>query len=113
MGPMIANMTKYKPTQKPDFFFIFGYAQARATHAVLEKAVALGDLSRSGVLRAMAAVSTVSHDGVMEDYGYGAPASRQPPRVTSVFKVNPQFPYGVEVVKRGISSAAAASFDFK
>lgn len=113
MGPMIANMTKYKPSQKPDFFFIFGYSQAAAIHAVLEKAVALGDLSRSGVLRAMAEVGTVRHHGVMEDYGYGLPANRQPPRVSSVFKVNPQFPYGVEIVKRGISSTAAQSFDFK
>ncbi len=113
MAPMIANMTKYKPEQKPDFFFIFGYSQGRAVHAVLEKAVALGDLSRAGILRAMAETGTVTHDGVMEDYGYGTPANRQPPRVNSVFKVNPQLPYGVEIVKRGINSRAAADFDFK
>jgi ABC-type branched-subunit amino acid transport system substrate-binding protein len=113
MAPMISNMNKYKPDQKPDFFFVFGYSQARAVHAVLEKAVALGDLSRAGILRAMAETATVSHEGVMEDYGYGTPANRRPPRVNSIFKVNPQFPYGVEIVKRGVNSAAAAAFEFK
>ncbi len=113
MAPMIADVTKYKPEQKPDFFFQFGYTQARAVHAVLEKAVALGDLSRSGILRAMADVGTVGNAGVMGDYDYGIPADRQPPRVTGVFRVNPSLAYGVELVKGGIRSSAAAGFEFK
>jgi ABC-type branched-subunit amino acid transport system substrate-binding protein len=113
MVTMVADMAKYKPQQKPDFFFEFGYLQGRAIHAVLEKAVALGDLSRAGVLRAMAEVGTVSNDGLADDYGYGPPASRQPARSSGVFKVNPRLPYGVELVKGKIRSATAASFDFK
>lgn len=113
MATLVADMATYKPQQKPDFFFSFGYMQGRAIHAVLEKAVALGDLSRAGVLRAMAEVGTVSFDGLSDDYGYGPPASRQPARSSGVFKVNPRFPYGVELVKGRIRSAAAASFDFK
>ena len=113
MSTMIADMNKYKPEQKPDFFFVFGYTQARAAHAVLEKAVALGDLGRSGILRAMAELGVVSNEGVMGDYGYGLPENRQPPRVSGVFKVNPSLPYGVELVKGAIQSPAAASFEFK
>jgi len=113
MSTMIADMNKYKPEQKPDFFFQFGYTQARAAHAVLEKAVALGDLGRSGILRAMAELGVVSNEGVMGDYGYGLPENRQPPRVSGIFKVNPSLPYGVELVKGGIQSPAAASFEFK
>ncbi|MGQ0639700.1 MAG: ABC transporter substrate-binding protein [Gemmatimonadaceae bacterium] len=113
MATMLADMAKYKPEQKPDFFFQFGYTQARAAHAVLEKAVALGNLSRSGVLQAMAELGVVSNQGVMGDYGYGLPENRQPPRVSTVFKVNPSLPYGVELVKGGIQSPAATSFAFK
>ncbi|HEY7567763.1 MAG TPA: ABC transporter substrate-binding protein [Gemmatimonadaceae bacterium] len=113
MATMVADMAKYKPQQKPDFFFEFGYMQGRAIHAVLEKAVALGDLSRAGVLRAMAEVGVVTMDGLSDDYGYGAPANRQPARSSGVFKVNPRLPYGVELVKGRIKSATAASFDFK
>ena len=113
MVTMIADMAKYKPQQKPDFFFEFGYMQGRAIHAVLEKAVALGDLSRAGVMRAMAEVGTVTMDGLSDDYGYGLPPSRQPARSSGVFKVNPKLPYGVELVKGRIKSPAAVSFDFK
>lgn len=113
MNTMLADMTKYKPQQKPDFFFQFGYLQGRAMHAVLEKAVALGDLSRAGVLRAMADLGTVTNDGLSDDYGYGPPATRQPPRSSGVFKVNTSLPYGLELVKGKIRSPTAASFEFR
>lgn len=113
MKTMLADMAAYKPQQKPDFFFEFGYLQGRAIHAVLEKAVALGDLSRAGVLRAMAQLGTVTNDGLTDDYGYGPPTTRQPARSSGVFQVNPALPYGVELIKGRIRSAAAVSFEFK
>src|SRR4051812_28086404 len=47
MKQMLADIAKYKPNQKPDLYFAFGYAQALTVSKLLEKAVELGDLSHT------------------------------------------------------------------
>lgn len=64
----------------PDVYFNFGVFQAMATQQVLEKAVELGDLSRNGIINAMAEVGTLTFGGdVYADYPYGMPEDREPP----------------------------------
>jgi ABC-type branched-subunit amino acid transport system substrate-binding protein len=114
MSDMLADVTKYSgtPPQVPNIYFVFGYYQARAVTALLEKAVELGDLSRTGIRTAMTKMGTVSFDGLTGDYKYGPIADREPPRVTTIYKVNAAKPGGLEKVKYNAESQAAKDYKF-
>jgi ABC-type branched-subunit amino acid transport system substrate-binding protein len=113
MKEMVANATKYAPDQEPDYYFAFGYNQARAMAAVLEKAVELGDLSREGILAASKALGTVSFKGLTDDYRYGPAEDRNPPRTSTVFAVDPTKPFGLKKVKYNFTSDAAKEIQFE
>ena len=73
----------------PNTYHLGGYFQAIAVHALLEKAVELGDLSRDGMVEAMAQLREVDTDGLTADnYVYGLPEDRQPTSGTRIFKFN-------------------------
>jgi ABC-type branched-subunit amino acid transport system substrate-binding protein len=112
MKDMVDRVAKYAPTQQPDYYFSFGYNQGRAMTAVLEKAVALGDLSRDGILNAAKQIGTLSFDGLSGDYAYGPSQDRNPPRTTTLFKVDPTKPFGLGTVKYNFTSDAAKSYTF-
>jgi ABC-type branched-subunit amino acid transport system substrate-binding protein len=113
MKQMVADQGKYAPDEKPDYYFAFGYNQARAMTEVLEKAVENGDLSREGVLKASTEIGTVSFEGLSGDYKYGPAAERNPPRASTIFKVDPAKPFGLAKVKYLLESDAAKEFEFK
>jgi len=110
---MVADKDKYAPDLEPDYYFSFGYNQARAMTAVLEKAVELGDLSRAGILKASNSLGTVSFEGLSGDYKYGKAETRNPPRSSTVFAVDPSKPFGLKTVKYNFTSDAAKQFEFK
>jgi ABC-type branched-subunit amino acid transport system substrate-binding protein len=112
MKDMVERATKFAPTQKPDYYFSFGYNQARAMTAVLEKAVSMGNLSRDGILAASKALGTVSFDGLTGDYQYGAAADRNPPRSSTLFSIDPAKPFGLKTVKYNFTSDAAKTYVF-
>jgi len=113
MKQMVSDQGKYAAEEKPDYYFAFGYNQARAMTAVLEKAVENGDLSRDGVLKAATEIGTVSFDGLTGDYKYGPAEERNPPRASTIFKVDPAKPFGLAKVKYLLESDAAKEFEFK
>lgn len=113
MKDMLDRLQKYKPNQQPDYYFAFGYNQARAVTEVLEKAVDMGDLSRDGILKAMEEVGTLTFDGLSGDYKYGPAEDREPPRTSTIFKINPAKPIGIERVKYNFASDAAKEFEFE
>ncbi|PXY31568.1 ABC transporter substrate-binding protein [Prauserella muralis] len=112
MRDMIERVEKYAPQQQPDYYFAFGYNQARAMTALLEKAVERGDLSREGILQASQELGTVSFDGLTGDYTYGPADKRNPPRSTTLFRVDPGKPFGLATLKYNFSSDAAQAFEF-
>ncbi|HWM03456.1 MAG TPA: ABC transporter substrate-binding protein, partial [Actinophytocola sp.] len=79
----------------------------------LEKAVELGDLSREGILEASSQLGTVTFDGLTEDYKYGPAEDRDPPRASTIFKVDPAKPFGLAKVKYLFESEAAGEYEFK
>lgn len=113
MKTMVADKEKYAPDQEPDYYFAFGYNQARAMAEVLEKAVELGDLSRDGVLKASTELGKVSFDGLFGDYTYGTADKRNPPRTSTVFGIDPAKPFGLKTVKYNFTSDAAKEFVFE
>lgn len=114
MKDMVDRAKQFKPDQDPDYYFAFGYNQARAMTAVLEKAVELGDLSAEGVLKASKELGTVSFDGLTGDYAYGTSAEeRNPPRSTTLFEVDPAKPFGLGTLEYNYESEAAKAFKFE
>lgn len=109
---MLAAQAKYAPDQGPDWYYYGGYIMAFAIHAMLEKAVASGDLTRAGFKAASASAGTVTSDGLASPWTYGEVASRNPPRVASILRVNPAEPLGLTLARRGFSVPAAATYEF-
>ncbi|MEO5680655.1 MAG: ABC transporter substrate-binding protein [Acidimicrobiales bacterium] len=110
MKNMLADIAQHKPDQQPDYYFAFGYDQASAVAQVLEKAVALGDLSHAGIMKATEEVGTLTFDGLTGDYVYGKADARVFPRETTLFKVDPTKPVGLAVVKKSFVTEQAKAF---
>ena len=112
MAELIRIKDTYAPDQAADVYFNFGYAQARAVTALLEKAVELGDLSHDGILAALEELGTVSFDGLLGDYTYGPAEDRVPPTTSSIFKVDPASPTGLTLVEGEVEAPFAKDYEF-
>ncbi len=112
MSRLLRDIEVHSPDQKPDYYFSFGYSQARAMTALLERAVELGDLSRDGLLRASRTLGTVSFGGLLGDYRYGPADEREPPRHSTIFAVDPSKPYGLARVEYEYESPATEEIEF-
>ncbi|CAA9226532.1 MAG: hypothetical protein AVDCRST_MAG76-978 [uncultured Acidimicrobiales bacterium] len=110
MKSMIDDIAQLKPDQPPDYYFAFGYNQASAVVQVLEKAVALGDLSHAGIRKAMEQVGTLTFGGLTGDYEYGRAADRVFPRETTLFKVDATKPVGLAAMKKSFTTEPANEF---
>jgi ABC-type branched-subunit amino acid transport system substrate-binding protein len=110
---LVARVEQFKPDQDPDYYFSFGYSQGIAMTALLEKAVELGDLSREGLMQASEQLGTVSFDGLGGDYAYGPAEERDPPRVSTIFEVNPEKPFGLSRLAYQYESDAAKEYEFQ
>jgi ABC-type branched-subunit amino acid transport system substrate-binding protein len=113
MRAFAAAQQKYAPDQTPDLFYVAGYVMGYPVRATLEKAVASGNLGRSGIMAGAAAVPTLNTDGILSEWTYGAAAQRNPPRSGTIFKIDPGVPLSLGIEKQGVSVPAAASFTFK
>jgi ABC-type branched-subunit amino acid transport system substrate-binding protein len=112
MAQMLEDIAKYAPGQGANIYFAFGYAQAWAAAQILEKAVENGDLSPAGIVAAAEEVDTLTFGGLVGDYTYGKAADRNPPRGTSVFKVNPAVDGFLELVET-VTSRSAEDYTFE
>jgi hypothetical protein len=112
MKDLIDRVNQFAPGQAPDPYFVFGYYQASAVTQVLEEAVKLGDLSRQGIFNAMDKVGELTFDGLTGDYKYGPAATREPPRQSTIFKIDPAKPAGLAKVKYNFTTDAAQKFKF-
>lgn len=112
MAPLLAQLNRYRPEQKPDLWVVVGYNQGRAISAMLEKAVASGDLSRDGVMKALTQLGVVDNQGMGGNYKYGPIAGRSPAMAGSIFKVNRAKPFGLEALDVNYQSPLTAKFVF-
>jgi len=112
MSQLLADVHRFKPDQKPDLFFVVGYDEGRAVSALLEKAVALGDLSREGLMKALPQLGVVDNQGLSGNYKYGPIAGRAPSLAGSIFKINRNRPFGLEALEVNYTSPLAAKFVF-
>ena len=61
----------------------------------------------------MTSLEELTFGGLLGDYTYGAPDDRVPPRKTTLFKVNPAKPGGLEAVKVNFATEPAEKFEFE
>jgi ABC-type branched-subunit amino acid transport system substrate-binding protein len=114
MAELMRIKDTYAPDQQPDVYFNFGYLQAKAVHALLEKAVELGDLGREGILTALEELGTLDFGQLSGDYTYGPADERVPPTSSTIFKVDPEAPTGLSVLDgaQGIEAPFTKDFEF-
>jgi ABC-type branched-subunit amino acid transport system substrate-binding protein len=91
MAKFLADTKRYAPKQIPDYYFMYGYAQARMETAVLQKAIAAGDLTRAGILNAKLHLGKVDFGGLMPPVN-STPALGPAARMTSISKVSSTTP---------------------
>jgi ABC-type branched-subunit amino acid transport system substrate-binding protein len=113
MTALVDRVKEFKPDQDPDYYFSFGYLQGQAMTALLEKAVEQGDLSHEGLMKASSELGPVSFDGLSGDYTYGPAESRNPPRTTTIYEVDPDKPFGLGTLEYQYESDAAKEFEFQ
>jgi hypothetical protein len=58
-------------------------------------------------------LGTLSFEGLSGDYAYGPAETRNPPRVNTLFAIDPAKPFGLKTVKVNFTSDAAKSFEFQ
>ena len=114
MAEMLDNIAKYAPTQKPDGYFEFGYAEAKVTYAILKKAADNGDLTRAGLLTAFNSLGSVDLGGL---YGanahYGSsPNDRVPTRDNSVYGIDTTVPNNFKNLSGDFTGTCAAKSSF-
>jgi ABC-type branched-subunit amino acid transport system substrate-binding protein len=113
MTAMVDRVKEFKPDQDPDYYFSFGYLQGQAMTALLEKAVELGDVSKEGLMKASEELGSVSFDGLSGDYEYGPAETRNPPRTTTIYEVDPDKPFGLGTLEYQYESDAAKEYEFQ
>lgn len=113
MRDFLVARDRFQPDQKPDIYFMAGYTMGISMEALLAQAVEMGDLSRAGIMRASEALGPVAFNGLMGDYRYGPAAEREPPRVTTIFRVDPSNPMGLTAVRKRFSAPGAVTYRFE
>ncbi|MEK7859856.1 MAG: ABC transporter substrate-binding protein, partial [Chloroflexota bacterium] len=112
MKELIDNHAKFGKDQPPDYYFIFGYTQARVVHQILEKAVEMGDLTRAGVVKAFESLKTVNMGGLLNPISYGPECKDKIPATGStIWKIDPSQPIALASVAT-IDSPAVKLFPF-
>lgn len=90
-------------TENPDVGLTYGYIQGRTIEALLERAVANRDLSRSGLLAASRQIGVVDTLGLMSPIDYSQPTRLANAR-TTIFAVDGSYPNAIKVLARDYSS---------
>ncbi len=112
MKELLENHQKFGKDQPPDYYFIFGYTQARVVHQILEKAVEQGDLTRAGVVKAFESLKNVNMGGLLNPISYGTACKDKVPATGStIWKIDPAQPIALARVAT-IDSPAIKRFQF-
>jgi ABC-type branched-subunit amino acid transport system substrate-binding protein len=106
MAQFLADHDKYFPTQAPDGYYMYGYAQAEMEVAILKKAIESNDLSRQGILNAKLNLGAVDFGGLIPSLTY-TPNLGPADRITDIAQVDPTAPGFLKIIKPFFESSAA------
>lgn len=111
MAQFLKVRSTYAPSQIPDGYYMYGYAQSEVEAAVLRKAISSGDLSRKGILRAKEHLGTFSFGGLIPDATY-TPANGPATRMTDIGAVDLTSPGFVHIAAPYMESTVAKNMSF-
>lgn len=113
MAELLQDVMKYMPSQQPDGYFEFGFAEAKVTAAILKQAADNKDLTRAGLLNAFNSLQNVDLGGLLPTLHYGAsPNQRVPSRDNSVYALDPNSPAGVKNLSGDFTGSCATASQF-
>jgi ABC-type branched-subunit amino acid transport system substrate-binding protein len=112
MAKFLADRRAFAPSQIPDYYFMYGYSQARMEEAVLRKAIASGDLTRAGILNAKLHLGKVDFGGLMPPVD-STPALGPASRMTGISHVSSTTPGFLKGFRGFFMGEAARSMQFK
>ena len=96
-------------TQNPDVGLTYGYVQGRVIEALLEKAVAQGDLTRAGILAASRQLGPVDTLGLTSPIDYSGPTRLANAR-TTIFSIDGSYPNAIKVLARDYLSPTGQAY---
>src|SRR5216683_190838 len=113
MAQLLQDVAKYAPTQQPDGYFEFGYAESYITYAILNHAMANNDITRNGLYNAFISLKNVDLGGLYPAVTYGSsPNQRVPTRDSIVFQIDPTKPNDVNALTPDFTGTAAMASQF-
>jgi ABC-type branched-subunit amino acid transport system substrate-binding protein len=113
MAQLLQDVAKYAPSQQPDGYFEFGYAESYVTYAILKQAMANNDITRDGLYNAFISLKNVSLGGLYPPATYGtSPNQRVPTRDSIVYQIDPTKPNNVRALTSDFTGTAAMQSQF-
>jgi ABC-type branched-subunit amino acid transport system substrate-binding protein len=113
MAQLLKDVAKYYPSQKPDGYFEFGYAESMITYAILKKALDNGDITRNGLYNAFTSLHSVDLMGLYPSATYGSsPNQRVPTRDSVVYQIDSTQPAGIRPLTPDFTGSAAKVSQF-
>ena len=112
MAQFLSATKTYAPTQSPDAYYMYGYAEAKVEAAILKKAIADKNLSRQGLLNAKLNLGTVDEGGLIPPVTY-TPALGPASRTSEIAAVSTSAPGFLKIVRPFFEGAAAKAMAFK
>jgi ABC-type branched-subunit amino acid transport system substrate-binding protein len=111
MAKFLADHDKSAPDQEPDYYYMYGYIEAKVEAAIIKKAIENGDITRAGLLDAKLHLGRVDLGGLSPDVNYTpqlGPASRS----TGISAVDTSTPGFLKLVQPYFEGDAAKSITF-
>lgn len=106
MEAMLAAVEEHATDQQPDAWLVTGWISGMVTHAALERACEMGDLSREGIAAAMQGLE-VDLNGMGPDISYGETVeSKIPARAARVNEIDLETTFPVPVSDYILSETA-------
>jgi ABC-type branched-subunit amino acid transport system substrate-binding protein len=111
MQQFLSATKKYAPAQIPDYYYMYGYAEAQMETALLRKAIESKDLTRQGILNAKLHLGEVNLGGLVPPLDY-TPALGPASRTTEIGKVDPGAVTFLKTVTPFMEGTAARGLQF-
>ena len=106
MKQLVADHDKYEAGAPPSIYFALGYASSKIQTEILRKAIADGDLSRAGILKAKQNLGEVDLGGVSPSVTY-TPEGGPPSTKSLITRIDPSVEGFLKPVEESYGSDVA------
>jgi ABC-type branched-subunit amino acid transport system substrate-binding protein len=112
MAHFLADAKRFAPKQIPDYYFMYGYSEAKMETALLRKAIGSGNLTRAGILDAKLHLGKVDLGGLVPALDY-TPSLGPASRTSGISEVSATTPGFLKGFQGFFMGDAAKNMEFK